>query len=157
MDDSVKVEGGRSKYQVIIHGGNSDLKSQKINDLTLILDNWDLFIENRDSPLLDRKIKSAQIGSAYSQSSPVLTLRQLFGLWHRGCVIHKTFYDDNGAIIPEPLYMVGMGGSLLTGSYVFWGIVPSRKLIVIQDRAPTPSPCGLISNIKLYTNAAQES
>jgi hypothetical protein len=128
----------------------------KIKELSFILDHFDLFTENRDDPLLDKTIKSAQVGSAYTQSSPILTLRQLFSIWRRSRAIHKTFYDDNGAIIEGPLYMVGMGGSVLSGAFVFWGIVPSRNLIVISDRAPERSVCSVPPNVSLYTKAAQE-
>jgi hypothetical protein len=143
------------KYRVIYHMNSAGHRS-KIKELSFILDNFNLFTENRDNPLLGKKIKSAQIGSAYTQSSPVLTLRQLFSLWRRSRAIHQTFYDDNGTIIQGPLYMVGMGGSVLSGAFVFWGIVPTRGLIVISDRSPECSGCSVPPNVSLYTKAAQE-
>ena len=110
MNKTDTITGLQPKYRVIYHMNSAGHKS-KIKELSFILDNFDLFTENRDDYLLDKTIKSAQVGSAYTQSSPVLTLRQLFNLWRREGAIHKTFYDDNGSIIQGPLYMVGMGGA----------------------------------------------
>lgn len=140
-------------YTMIHHGTRSGFTA-KIRDLSFILDTWTLFTENRDDPLLDKKIKSAMVGSAYTQSVPVLSLRQLFSIWRKDRAIHKTFYNDDGNIIRGPLYMVGMGGSVLSGAFVFWGIVPSRGLIVISDRSPEPYRLSIPSNILLYRNAA---
>ena len=142
-----------SKYQVIKHGRLSD-PTEKIRDLSFILDHWNVFTENREDQILDEQISTARVGSAYTQSSPVLTLRQLFGIWRKGEGIHARFYDENRDTITEPLYMVGMGGSVLSGAFLFWGIVPSRGLIVISDICPEPEKCRVPSNILRYQKAA---
>jgi hypothetical protein len=154
-DKSEKTEKKRPKYRVISHG-NVSSKSKKIRELTVILNNWSLFTENRENLILDKKFSSAMIGSAYTQSSSVLTLRQLFGIWRRGRAIHNAFYDEEGETINSPLYMVGMGGSVLSGAFVFWGIVPSLGLIVISNISPEPWKCKVPSNILLYNEAAKE-
>jgi hypothetical protein len=153
MDKSDKKEKEPSKYRVIHHGNGGSRTRQ----LSFILDHWNLFTENREDPILDKKISSAMIGSAYTQSSSALTLRQLFGIWRKGEGIHSCFYDENGAIVNGPLYMVGMGGSVLSGAFVFWGIVPSRGLIVNSNISPEPWKCTVPSNSRLYDKAAKES
>ncbi len=144
-DKSNKIEKGQSKYRVIRHGPRTNL-SKKTRELSFILDNWNIFTENREDPILDTKISSAMIGSAYTQSSSALTLRQLFGIWCSGHGIHTCFYDNEGATINDSLYMVGMGGSVLSGAFVFWGIVPTQALIVYSDRSPEPWKCTVPSN-----------
>lgn len=152
MSTSDKTKKEPSKYRLIHHGTGGSRTRQ----LSFILDHWDLFTENREDPILDKKISSAMIGSAYTQSSSVLTLRQLFGIWRKGGCIHTCFYDKNGVIVKAPLYMVGMGGSVLSGAFVFWGIVPSLGLIVNSDMSPEPWKCKVPSNSVLYDKAAKE-
>lgn len=144
-----------SKYQVIHHGSRSDL-ARKTRELSFILDHWDLFTGNREDGFLNKKISSAMIGSAYTRSGPALTLRQLFGTWRKGAGIHTSFYNEHGEIVNEPLYMVGMGGSVLSGAFIFWGIVPSQGLVVISNISPEPSKCTIPSNSLRYANAAKE-
>ena len=150
-----KNEQKSSNYRVIIHGRSSD-PTIKIRELSCILDHWDVFTEDREDPILNEQMSTAMIGSAYTRSSPPLTLRQLFGLWGNGHGIHSNFYDENRKPITEPLYMVGMGGSVLSGAFVFWGIVPSQNLIVISDISPEPGRCRVPSNSILYAKAAKE-
>ncbi|KAF1078230.1 hypothetical protein [Methanogenium sp. MK-MG] len=141
-----------SKYRVIQHGRSSD-PTEKIRELSFILDHWDVFTENLEDEILDEQMSTAMIGSAYTQSSSALTLRQLFGIWRNGKGIHASFYDENRETITEPLYMVGMGGSVLSGAFVFWGIVPSQGLIVISNISPEPGKCNVRSNIIRYLKA----
>lgn len=154
MNKSNNIENEQSKYRVIYHGSRSELV-KKTRELSIILDNWSLFTENREDKILDKKISSAIIGSAYTQSIPALTLRQLFGIWRRGSGIHTCFYDTQGTIINGPLYMVGMGGSVLSGAFIFWGLVPSRGLIVNSDRSPEPWKCTVPANASRYAEAAK--
>lgn len=142
------------RYQLIQHWSESN-PTPKIRDLSFILDHWDLFTENREDPILDTTISAAIIGSAYTQSSRRLTLRQLFGLWRNGHGIHNSYYDENGETVTEPLYMVGMGGSVLSGAFVYWGVVPSRGLIVISNISPEPWKCTVPSNSVRYNKASQ--
>jgi len=155
ISNSEKNETEPSKYRLILHGRLSET-TKKIQDLSTILDHWDLFTDNLEDPILDETIPTARIGSAYTQSSPILTLRQLFGIWRNGKGIHPCFYDENGSTITEPLYMVGMGKSVLSGSFVYWGVVPSLELIVISDRSPEPGRFGIRSNFLRYQKASQE-
>ncbi|MDE4907753.1 hypothetical protein L0665_03890 [Methanogenium marinum] len=155
ISDSEKHETEPSKYRVIQHGGSSD-PTTKIRDLSFILDHWDVFTENLEDPILDEQFSTAMVGSAYTRSSSALTLRQLFGMWRKGEGIHARFYDENREIITEPLYMVGMGGSVLSGAFVFWGIVPSQGLIVISDICPELGKCSVRSNIVRYLKASKE-
>lgn len=142
------------RYRVIQHGRLSDT-TQKIQDLSTILDHWNVFTENLEDPILDEPISTAMIGSAYTQSGPVLTLRQLFGMWRNSKGIHPCFYDEDGETITEPLYMVGMGKSVLSGAFVYWGVVPSLELILISDRSPEPGRFGMRSNFLRYQKASQ--
>ena len=151
---SEKKEQRPPQYRVIIHGRASD-PTIKIRELSCILDHWDVFTEDREDPILNEQMSTAMIGSAYTRSSPPLTLRQLFGLWGNGHGIHSNFYDENRKPITEPLYMVGMGGSVLSGAFVFWGIVPSRGLIVISDISPESGKCSVRSNILRYQKASK--
>ncbi len=52
--------------------------------------------------------------------------------------------------------MVGMGGCVLSGAFVFWGIVPLQGLIVVSDISPEPGKCKVPSNSILYAKAAKE-
>jgi hypothetical protein len=151
-----EIKSVKSKYRVIFHVNNPDLRT-KIGELSVIFDYWNLLEENRDDIVLDKKLDSAMVGSAYTQSSPKLTMRQLFRMWQNGRAIHDSFFDKDGNIVNERVYMVGMGGSVLSGAFVFWGIVPSRKLIIISDRSPEPYPCKVPPHINLYVRAAREN
>ncbi len=152
---SEKNENEPSKYRVIYLGSRSDL-AKKTRELSLILDHWNVFSGNREDPILKKKISTAMIGSAYTQSSMALTLRQVFGIWCKGYGIHASFYDGNGETINEPLFMVGMGRIVLSGAFIFWGIVPSRGLIVSSNISPEPWKCNIPSNSVRYANAAKE-
>jgi len=152
MTNTEKTEMEPSPYQVIYQGSSSD-PTIKIRDLSFILDHWDVFTENLEDPILDETISSAMIGSAYTRSGSSLTLRQLFGIWRNGTGIHSGYYDETGVLISEPLYMVGMGGSVLSGAFVLWGIVPSRGVIVISNKSPEPGRCRVPANIVRYNNA----
>jgi hypothetical protein len=77
---------------------------------------------------------SAHAGSPYAHPTPKLTLRQLFAVWRTGHLVFDAYYDEIGAVIPDKVYMVGFGFGLTAA--VFWGIVPSKKIIVISCRAP---------------------
>ncbi|WAI01813.1 hypothetical protein [Methanogenium organophilum] len=154
MSPSEKNEPKSSPYRVILHGRLSD-PTQKIRECSAILDHWDVFTENREDRILDEHLSTAMIGSAYTQSSPPLTVRQLFGLWRNGHGIHTRFYDETGEPVPGPLYMVGMGGSVLSGAFVFWGVVPSQELIVVSNISPEPGRCKVPSNSILYAKAAK--
>jgi hypothetical protein len=151
-----EIKSVKSKYRVIYHVNSPDLRA-KIGELSVIFDYWNLLEENRDDIVLDKKLDSAMVGSAYTQSSPKLTMRQLFRMWQNGGAIHDSFFDKDGNIVNERVYMVGMGGSVLSGAFVFWGIVPSRKLIIISDRSPEPYPCKVPPHINLYVRAALEN
>ena len=155
VDKHDKIKRVRSKYRVIDHVHNRDLRA-KIGELSLIFDYWILLEENREEIVLDKKLDSAMVGSAYTQSSPKLSMRQLFRLWQNDRAIHDSFYDKDGNVVNERVYMVGMGGSVLSGAFVFWGIIPSRNLIIISNKSPERSPCSVPSNINLYMKAAQE-
>ena len=154
ISDSENHEPEPSGYRVIQHGRFSD-PATKIRECSVILDHWNVFTENREDRILDEHFSTAMVGSAYTQSSSALTLRQLFGMWRKGEGIHARFYDEKDETITEPLYMVGMGGSVLSGAFVFWGIVPSQKLIVISDRCPELGKCSVRSNIVRYLKASK--
>lgn len=154
QSNAEKPEPAPSHYQVIQHGRLSD-PTTKIRELSCILDHWDVFTENREDPILDEPFSTAMIGSAYTQSSQPLTLRQLFGIWHTGEGMHTNFYDKNREVVNEPVYMVGMGGSVLSGAFVFWGIVPSQDLIVISNISPVIGRCRVPSNSVRYKKASQ--
>jgi hypothetical protein len=155
MTNAEEKETKPSKYQVIRYGSPSN-PTIRIRELSFILDHWNVFTESLEDPILNETMSTAMVGSAYTRSSSSLTLRQLFGIWHKGEGIHSGFYDKNGEIIPEPLYMVGVGGSVLSGAFVFWGVVPSRGLIVISNRTPDSGKCRIPTNIVRYNNAAKE-
>ena len=142
------------RYRLICHTSGMD-PAPKIPDLSFILDHWDLFTENREDPILDTAIPAAIIGSAYTQNSQVLTLRQLFGLWRNGHCIHKSYYDENGETVTEAFYMVGMSGSVLSGAFVYWGVVPSQGVMVVSDRSPEHWKFKVPSNSRLYNKASQ--
>ena len=156
MDKPGKNKREKLKYRVIFHVNNPELRS-KIVELSLIFDYWNLSEENREGTMFDKKLDSAMVGSAYTQSSPKLSMKQLFQLWKNERAIHNSFYDQDGNVVNERVYMVGMGGSVLSGAFVFWGIVPSRNLIIISDRSPEPSPCKVPPNYLIYTKAAQDA
>jgi len=107
---------------------------ENIQDLSFILDHWDLFESGDEDPVMDTIIDSAQAGSPYAFPTPKLTLRQLFAVWRTGHLVFDAYYDEIGAVIPDTVYMVGFGFGLTAA--VFWGIVPSQKKIVISDCAP---------------------
>lgn len=154
QSDVEKTQPALSGYRVIENGRLSDT-TRKIRDLSGILDHWDLYTENREDPVLDEPIPTARIGSAYTQSSPILTLRQLFGMWRTGKGVHSCFYDETGETVTEPLYMVGMGKSVLSGAFVYWGVVPSLHLILISNWSPETGKFGMRSNFLRYQNASQ--
>ncbi|WFN33456.1 hypothetical protein L1S32_06235 [Methanogenium sp. S4BF] len=48
-----------------------------------------------------------------------------------------------------------MGGSVLSGAFVFRGVVPSQGLIVVSKISPEPGRCRVPSNSILYAKAAK--
>ena len=137
MDPNKRSKLSRKGYPVISHCSISEL-SVKVVELSRILRHWDLFENNIDNPILNTPLKNARTGSSFGGPSPSLTLGQLFSVWRSGELIHTAYYDENNIEIHENLYQVGSGFSL-SGSHIFYGIVPSRKTIVISDRAPANS------------------
>jgi hypothetical protein len=156
VDKPNKIKHGKQKYGLIFHVNNRELE-KKFVELSLIFNYWILPEEKRDERVLDKILDSAMVGSAYTQSSPKLSMRKLFQLWKNGRAIHDSFYDQDGNVVNERVFMVGMGGSVLSGAFVFWGIIPSRNLIIISDRSPERSNCSVPSNINLYTRASKEA
>jgi len=152
MDASKKSKVSPPDYPVIYQVNNSGPRD-KIIELSSILDYWELFENNTDDPVLDTLLQTAQCGSSFGGGSPKLTMRQLFSVWRSGRLIHSAYYDKDGNEIHENLYRVGMGCGL-SGAYVFWGIVPSRKTIVISDRSPIRGICSIAYNMSLYKNTA---
>jgi hypothetical protein len=121
------------RYPLICNTRNTQW-DKKIQDLSFILDRWDFFESGNEDPALDTIIDSALAGSPYVRPSPKLTLRQLFAVWRTGHLVFDAYYDEIGAVIPDKVYMVGFGFGLTAA--VFWGIVPSKKMIIISHSAP---------------------
>ena len=152
MDASKNSEVTPPDYPVIFQVNNPELRD-KVIELSAILDNWELYENNPGDPVPNIMLKTAQCGSSFGGGSPRLTLRQLFSIWSSGSLIHSAYYDRDGNEIHENLYRVGMGCGL-SGAYVFWGIVPTRKTIVISDCSPIRGICSIAYNMTLYKNAA---
>ncbi|GAB6286542.1 MAG: hypothetical protein STSR0009_27430 [Methanoregula sp.] len=152
MDASKNSQVSSPDYPVIYQVNNSGPRD-KVIELSSILDYWELYENNTDDPVQDTVLQTAQCGSSFGGGSPRLTIRQLFSVWRSGRLIHSAYYDKDGNEIHENLYRVGMGCGL-SGAYVFWGIVPSRKTIVISDRSPIREICSIAYNMPIYKNAA---
>jgi len=151
MDAGKNSEISPPDYPVIFQINNPEMWN-KVIELSTILDYWELYEKNPGDPVPNIMLKTAQCGSSFGGGSPRLTLQQLFSVWSSGRLIHSAYYDQDGNVIHENLYRVGMGCGL-SGAYVFWGIVPSQKTIVISDRSPVG--CGSIAyNMTLYKNTA---
>ena len=152
MDAGKNSEVTPPDYPVIFHVNNPEMRN-KVIELSAILDYWELYEKNPGDPVPNILLKSAQCGSSFGGGSPHLTLQQLFTVWKSGKLIHTSYYSDDGTEIHEKLYIVGFGVGL-SGAYVFSGIVPSRKTIVISDRSPVRGACSISSGMQLYRNAA---
>ncbi|MFA4877050.1 MAG: hypothetical protein WC586_06520 [Methanoregula sp.] len=142
-------------YPVICHVNNSGVR-EKVKELSSLLERWDLYENNLDDPILKKNLKTAVAGSSFGGPSPTLTRGQLFAVWRSGGLIHSAYYDEDGNEIQEKLYQVGMGCGL-SGAYVFWGIVPSRKTIVISNKTPSPGACSIVYNMRIYNKAAKNT
>lgn len=55
------------------------------------------------------QLPPVRIGSAYTNSRPTLTLRQLFLSWCKGYLVYPAWYDETCHMIHEPLFMAGTG------------------------------------------------
>jgi hypothetical protein len=151
----ITIESGLSPpdYPVIFHANNPELM-EKVIELSTILDYWGLYENNNDDPVPNTVLQTAVCGSSFGGASPKLTIRQLFSVWKSGKLVHASYYGEDGTEIHEKLYMVGFGVGL-SGAYVFWGIVPSQKTIVISDHSPVPHACSIGSGMQIYRNASK--
>lgn len=155
IPDQVTPEGKTFHDYPVINTTRVKDVDEKIWDCSFVLDHWDLYEHEREDPVLVTHISSAMVGSAYTNSSPALTLRQLFRMWHKGYLVYPAWYEKTRHVVHEPLFMVGMGGSVLSGSYLLWGVVPSRNVIVIADQMPEGGP-HVIETIRLYSRIVNE-
>ena len=152
MNANKNSEVSPPDYPVIFHVNNPG-PMNKVVELSTILDHFHLFESNQDDPVPNTLLQNACCGSSFGGASARLTMRQLFEVWRSGKLVHSSYYDQDGKEIHEKLFVVGIGIAL-SGAYVFSGIVPSRKTIVISDRSPMRGVWDISSNMRLYKNAA---
>ena len=153
MDAGNESQLSPPDYPVIFHTNNPDI-SEKVIELSTILDYWKLYEINHDDPVPNILLQNAICGSSFGGAGPKLTLKQLFSVWSTGKLIHPSYYDKDGREIHENLYQVGMGCGL-SGAYAFWGIVPSQNTIVISDRSPIRGIGSIGYNMRIYKDAAK--
>lgn len=139
---------------MIFHANNPEMNAI-VPELAAILDHFLLYEDEPAGPVPDILLTHASCGSSFGGESPRLTLKQLFAAWRAGWLTHSCYYDADGSTrISEKLYVVGTGYGL-SGAYVFWGIVPSRRTIVIADRCPTAEVFSISTSMNIYKRAAE--
>jgi len=113
-----------------------ELTDERHADCLFMLEHYDA--TEMTDPALNKPLASGFAGSAYSQNSPCLTPRQLIGAWRQGRLCFPAYRDEYDVDVNTPFYLIGCGGSLLSGDWLGWGIDPIHYAIVLGDGALLP-------------------